>query len=256
MVTGYLRHFHNRTDRTFVATAALADELHREGYARLDVVSRGVDAQRFHPQARSDALRASWGAAEPSMPVLLAVGRVAAEKNIGWAFDAWQAVRDAGLPARLVVVGDGPRRAALARAWPQAVFTGPLRDDALAAAYASADVFLFPSTTETFGNVTLEAMAAGLLVVAFDQAAAGALIRDGHNGCLVPSPATAEAFAARTVAAVAGLPAAGAVRAAARATAERLDWQSVLQRFERALIDRAAARGADDHVAAYLAQQP
>ena len=115
---------------------------------------------------RSPELRASWGA-DDSSPVLLYVGRLASEKNVPLAFRAFEAVRARVPGVRFVVVGDGPLRKKLARAHPEAIFVGPQRGATLAEYYASADVFLFPSLTETFGNVTLEALASGLLVVAF-----------------------------------------------------------------------------------------
>lgn len=234
LVRAYLRAFHNRTDRTFVPTRELQRQLSELDFERLTVSTRGVDAHRFTPQNRSEALRAQWGA-NADTPVVLTVGRLALEKNLGVALDAFAAVRERVPEARLVMVGDGPQHNALRRRCPDAIFAGTQHGEALAAHYASADMFLFPSLTETFGNVVVEAMASGLPVVAFDTAAAGMHVRSHQSGYLVPLGVT-DAFmqAAITLATDAGLR--QRLGCAARLTAQRLDWPRVLERFEAALI--------------------
>lgn len=234
LVRAYLRAFHNRTDRTFVPTRELQRQLSELGFDRLTVSTRGVDARRFAPHGRSDALRAQWGASVDATVVLM-VGRLALEKNLGVALDAFDAIRARVPNARLVIVGDGPQRNALRRCCPDAVFAGTQHGEALAAHYASADLFLFPSLTETFGNVVVEAMASGLPVVAFDTAAAGMHVRSGESGCLAPiGDAAAFTRAAVALAADAGLR--QRLGYAARLTAQSLDWPRVLERFEAALI--------------------
>ena len=182
-IIAYLRKFHNRTAFTMVPTEALKRELQQGGFERLVVVTRGVDTTLFDPAHRSDALRRNWGA-EPATRVALFVGRLAPEKNLGALAGAFRAMRQVDPAMRLVVVGDGPARAELQESVPDAVFAGTRYREDLAAHYASADLFVFPSMTETFGNVTTEAMASGLPVLAFDHAAAGQLIRSGDNGLL------------------------------------------------------------------------
>jgi len=182
-VMAYLRKFHNRTHSTMVPTQLLMRELAEAGFERLRVVARGVDTRRFTPERRSEALRAQWGAGTHTL-VALCVGRLAAEKNMGVVLDAAAAMRAQHPALRLVLVGDGPERARLQQRCPDAVFSGVRHGDDLARHYASADVFLFASMTETFGNVVPEAMASGLAVVAYDHAAAGQLIRHGDNGLL------------------------------------------------------------------------
>ena len=247
LVRAYLRAFHNRTDRTFVPTRELQRQLSDLDFERLTVSTRGVDAHRFTPQARSHALRAQWGAGADT-PVVLTVGRLALEKNLGVALDAFDAVRERVPDARLVMVGDGPQRNALRRRCPDAIFAGTQHGEALAAHYASADVFLFPSVTETFGNVVVEAMASGLPVVAFDTAAAGMHVRSHENGWLAPvGDAALFTQAAVTLATDAGLR--QRLGQAARLTAQSLDWPRVLERFEAALIavHDAAANGEAYH---------
>ncbi|MDZ7590356.1 MAG: glycosyltransferase family 1 protein [Rubrivivax sp.] len=229
-IMGYLRHFHNRTAVTMVPTDALRGELAAIGFERLRVVSRGVDTALFDPARRSEALRASWGVA-PHGLVALYVGRLAPEKNLGDVLTAFDAVRGVAPGARLVLVGDGPERARLQRQCPGAVFAGLRHGSDLAAHYASADLFLFPSLTETFGNVVPEAMASGLAVTAYDCAAAAQLVRHAENGLIVRA-GEREAFAAAAACLAADPPAARAMGVQARATARRLDWESIVQAIE------------------------
>ena len=182
----WLRRFHNRTAMTIVPSEDIAQNLRQDGFDNVRVLSHGVDCDLFNPRRRSAALREQWQASEATR-VLLYVGRIAAEKNIPLAIDAWRALRDRGDNVRLVMVGDGPMRAELEREYPEIVFAGVQTGEMLARHYASADMFLFPSQTETFGLVTLEAMASGLAVVAFPLAAAALHIRDGENGLLAAS---------------------------------------------------------------------
>ena len=180
-----MRRFHNGGDATLVPTLALEQQLHARGFRKLRRLGRAVDTAAFHPRWRDEALRAAWGVA-PGEPAVLVVGRLAAEKNLALAIAAFRELQSRRAGSRMILVGDGPSRARLQGANPDLVFTGTLRGHALAAAYASADLFLFPSLTETFGNVTLEAMASGLACVAFDYGAAGEHLWDGEHGAAVP----------------------------------------------------------------------
>ncbi len=182
-ILAYLRWFHNRTGCTMVPTRALAGELVAKGFDNLRVVARGVDTTRFDPAKRSPELRAAWGA-KPDTLVALYVGRLADEKNLPLLVNAFERMRQTRPDSRLVLVGDGPARAALLRRCPTAVFAGLRKGEDLARHYASGDVFLFPSLTETFGNVTPEALASGLALAAFDHAAARELVVHGDNGLL------------------------------------------------------------------------
>ena len=244
-ILGYLRKFHNATGCTMVPTEALRAELEREGLRRLAVVARGVDTERFDPRRRSDELRQRWGALDEHDLVVLYVGRLAAEKNLGALATAFDGVRAAVPAARFVVVGDGPERDALRIACPYAHFAGERHGIDLAAHYASADLLLFPSCTETFGNVTTEAMASALPVVAFDHAAAGQLIRSGCNGALAPL-ADVNAFT-RAAVDLAACDAARrrAIGAAARETVLPLGWAAIALRvdgiFRRVIREHATA---------------
>ena len=182
-IVSYLRRFHNRCACTMVPTQAMQQQLAASGFHRLEVVARGVDTRLFSPAKRSEALRQQWGVYDSDL-VVLHVGRLAPEKNLRVVLQAFEGIKSVKPRARLVFVGDGPSRNTLQTQCPEAIFAGFQRAEELAAYYASSDMFLFPSLTETYGNVTPEAMASGLPVVAFDDAAAGQLIRHGINGML------------------------------------------------------------------------
>ena len=185
-IVAYLRKFHNRTACTMVPTQAMKFQLEAMGFKNLKVVARGVDTQQFNPNNRSEAMRQSWGVT-PETIVLLSVGRIAAEKNLDLIVQTYQALIDAGRPVKMIFAGDGPMRAITQVKCPDALFVGMCTHEQLAILYASADLLLFPSLTETFGNVTLEALASATPVLAFDCAAAGEFIKDKRNGWLVNS---------------------------------------------------------------------
>ncbi|HER19790.1 MAG TPA: glycosyltransferase family 1 protein, partial [Chromatiales bacterium] len=246
-VMAYLRRFHNRSAGTFIPTDTQAKELSAAGFERLVVLGRGVDTDLFSPARRDPALRAVWGADEQT-PVLLHVGRLAAEKNLDLLVEAMDLARSVKPSTRLVIVGDGPERARLERQLPGAVFTGALRGEALARHYASADGFVFPSLTETFGIVVLEAMASGLDCLSFDYAAGRRLIEPGCNGLLAPVNAPGDASSAflEQVPALLepGAESARARRERARQTALEHGWSEVIDAFERhlrAVVERAGA---------------
>jgi glycosyltransferase involved in cell wall biosynthesis len=244
-IMAYLRKFHNRTQCTMVPTEALRRDLEAAGFRRVEVVKRGVDTGQFHPRHRSEDLRATWGAA-PDDLVVGHVGRLAQEKNLGVLTQAFEAIRREQPRAKLLLVGDGPLRAELLARWPDAVFAGQRTGDDLAAHYASMDLFLFPSLTETFGNVTPEALASGVPVVAFDYAAASQIVQPGRTGLLVPFGDSA-AFVVQALALAADADARAAMGPAAHASTRRLTWDSVVARFEavlREVIDGRAERAA------------
>jgi glycosyltransferase involved in cell wall biosynthesis len=237
-ILAYLRKFHNRTLATLVPTEAMRAELAARGFRGLHVVARGVDTTLFDPARRSAALRASWGAA-PDDPVLLHVGRLAPEKNLDALAAACGAARAVAPRARLVLVGDGPARGELQARCPHAIFAGTRRGEDLAAHYASADVFLFPSLTETYGNVTLEALASGLAVVAYDYAAARELITHGRNG-LAPAFGDTAAFTLAAARLAGDVARARTLGKAARARILPLAWARVGRKLET-ILETAAA---------------
>ena len=151
----YIAWFHRPSRGILVSTASVADQLHGQGLAKTRLWGRGVDLDAFSPEVRAHPAFVAL-----PRPIQLYVGRVAVEKNIG-AFLA------AEHPGSKVVVGDGPARESLQRKFPDALFLGVLRGEALAGAYAGADVFVFPSRTDTFGLVLIEALACGTPVAAY-----------------------------------------------------------------------------------------
>jgi glycosyltransferase involved in cell wall biosynthesis len=236
LLTSYLRWFHNRSNATLVPSVSQKIELERRGFERLALLSRGVDCQLFHPSRRSAFLRESWGL-EPDDTAVLHVGRLAPEKNLGVLKATFESLASAypEKKLRLVIVGDGPVRATLQEQLPDAVFCGTQRGEALATHYASGDLFLFPSMTETFGNVVLEALASGLGVVAYDEAAAAQHIRHGHNGAVAMS-GDEEGFidAARWM--LEDDENLRRVRLNARQHASRQGWAGIIEAFERYLL--------------------
>ncbi len=240
-ILAYLRKFHNRTLCTMVPTETMRAELASLGFYRLRVVARGVDTRLFDPARRSATLRASWGAA-PQDPVLLYVGRLAPEKNLDALLAAFEEVRKRAPRAKLVLVGDGPSRRELQARCPEAILAGMQRGEYLAAHYASADVFLFPSLTETYGNVTVEALASGLAVVAYDYAAAAAHIRHGHNGLLANFDSSA-GFAALAAGLATDIPQIRTLGCHARQHALAHDWERVVQQLENVLEIAAGSGG-------------
>ncbi len=184
----YFRWFHAAAARTFTPTDAIRDELRTHGFSHVGVWGRGVDGDRFDPAFRSLEWRRSLGIADDAM-VVLYVGRIAKEKGLEHALRAMQELATTVPSIRFVCVGDGPFEAEMRAAAPAAVvFTGRLAGVPLSTAYASADVFLFPSVTDTFGNVLLEAMASGLVVVAADAGNTRELVGTGR-GMLVDAAA-------------------------------------------------------------------
>jgi glycosyltransferase involved in cell wall biosynthesis len=183
-ITRYLRNLHNNTLATLVPTVALARELTRKQFKNLKVLSRGVDKQLFNPSRRDAALRKRWGISEDTVAVIY-VGRLAAEKNIELLIKTYHAIHEKVPNSKLIVVGDGPLLATIKDQCKDAIFAGMRTGEDLAAHYASADIFVFPSKTETFGNVTIEALASGLAVVAYDYGAAAHIIKNNVNGITI-----------------------------------------------------------------------
>jgi len=233
----YLRWFHNKCALTTVPDQSLIQRLENDGVKRLAYLGRGADTRLFDPEKRSSQLRASWGADEKT-PIAIYVGRAAAEKNIPLAIEAWELARQDCPTLRMVIVGDGPVRRKLEIKHPEVHFAGMRYDQDLAAHYASADLFLFASESETFGNVIVEAMASGLAVVTYNYAAGQQLIVHGENGYLAPLGDKAAFFDLVRQVAVDSQkwP---EIRQAARKTAEQYPWEDTIRQFSQ-LLELAA----------------
>jgi glycosyltransferase involved in cell wall biosynthesis len=244
LLTHYLRWFHNRSTMTLVPSVSQRMELERRHFERLALLSRGVDSQLFHPAKRLNALREQWGLTEADIAVIH-VGRLAPEKNLGLLKRTFDTLKSS-YPQRtlkLIVVGDGPQRQELESEMPEAIFCGTQRGEALACHYASGDVFLFPSLTETFGNVVLEALASGLGVVAYDQAAAAQHIRHGYNGVLA-MPGDESAFCDAAAWLLEERETLRNVRLNARQHASRQGWATIIEQFEGQLRGACVQRQA------------
>jgi glycosyltransferase involved in cell wall biosynthesis len=238
LVFRYLRTFHNRTAGTLVASGDLRGRLRELGFKNVNVLGRGVDNRLFAPERRCAELRTNWGLSDDGLAILY-VGRLAPEKNVRLAIDAYRAIRCCNTAAKFILVGDGPIRATLQRKHPDLIFAGLQTGEELARHYASADIFLFPSETETFGNVTLEAMASGLVVIAYDYAAAKIHIRHRETGVLVPY-AESKTFIDTAAGLALEHQSLHRIRRQAREYATSIDWLRVVKTFDSLLAD---ARG-------------
>ena len=184
LALNWMRSFHNSSAATLVPTCELSDFLRSERFNEVVHLPRAVDTSRFDPARRSQALRNGWGVAEGGLAAIY-LGRIAAEKNLPLAVRAFRELQQQRPDAKFVWVGEGPELAAIRDANPDFVFCGLRRDEDLAAHFASADMFIFPSHSETFGNVTIEAMASGVATVAFRYGAAKEHIVDGVSGIAI-----------------------------------------------------------------------
>jgi glycosyltransferase involved in cell wall biosynthesis len=242
-VRQYIGRFHRRSLQVYTPGHLAADELHRLGVNNVLVWGRGVDVARFHPARRDQALHDAY--APDGAALCLHVGRLAAEKGVERILSGFATARSL-LPSdravRLVIAGSGPEEAALRAAAPEGViFLGNLdRTATLPALYASADLFLFASHTETLGLVVLESMASGVPVIAAPAGGVADHLRDNVNGLAYP-PGDCEAMARAIVALVVNPARTRALGAAARRTAELLSWENELDRLDasyRRLIGR------------------
>lgn len=236
LIDSYLRWFHNRTLATFAPTDWMIKELEKKGYENVKMLSRGVDRTLFSPQRRCDTLRKEWGAGELDR-VLLCVSRVAAEKNLEIACKAFEKMIKAGKAKAGIIVGDGPEKERLSRKFPRVIFTGCLDKIALARHYASADLFVFPSVTETFGNVVTEALTSGLPVIAYDYAAPSEYIKRTKNGFLSPLGDEDSLLSNLDHAlSISGLKQ-EVMRRDARDSTSRADWKKIIAKFHRDLVE-------------------
>ncbi|MEM7632953.1 MAG: glycosyltransferase family 1 protein [Pseudomonadota bacterium] len=181
-----LRAFYARCEHLYVPSASMMDELAGQGIAdNMRLWTRGVDHDRFNPAMRSKQWRRAHGIADNDVVIAYA-GRLVAEKNMAVMARVFAGLKARGVAHRTVLLGDGPEAGWMQKALPDTVFAGFLHGEDLATGYASSDIFFFPSITETFGNVTLEAMASGLPSVTADATGSRSLVREGETGFLVP----------------------------------------------------------------------
>ena len=178
----WLKRFYDRCRVVYAPSHAIIRELAEHGITNTELWSRGLDTSRFNPGLRDASLRALAGAAEPDMPLLLMVSRLVKEKDMADLVEMDRILRSRGNRYRLALVGDGPMRGELEAGLPEAFFAGHQTGEPLGRWYASGDVFVFPSTTETFGNVIVEAQASGLPAVVVDKGGPPDLVDSGETG--------------------------------------------------------------------------
>ncbi|HLY29895.1 MAG TPA: glycosyltransferase family 1 protein [Ktedonobacterales bacterium] len=239
----YRRFLHNQCALTLCPSPSTSTQLLKHGFSRVGVWARGVDGESFRPERRSQAWRKRI-THDPTIPIILYVGRLSYEKNLDDLVKAFRMLDDCS--AHLVLVGDGPARADIKRALQgrRVTFTGYLKGEALTEAYASADMFAFPSVTETFGQVVMEAMASGLPVVAYDAEGVRDSVRHGETGLLTPArDSLALAEGLRTL--LAEPERRRMMGAAAHAYASQRNWSDMLDQL-LATYQRVIARQKDD----------
>lgn len=229
-ITGYMRYFYGRCARVYAPSQSMVDELARDRIGNdIRLWARGVDKSLFNPERRDLTWRRALGFADDDVVVAF-VGRIVLEKGIDVFASAVRAAA-ANQKIRALVVGEGPERKRFEGILPEGVFTGYLEGTALARAYASSDIFFNPSVTETFGNVTLEAMASGIPSVCAAASGSRSLVDDGVTGLLLADASDVRGFSA----ALQQLAADSALRtrmsANARARSASFDWDSILDRL-------------------------
>jgi len=225
----YMRWFHNNTAATLVPTQSQANELLSHGFERVSVMARGVNSEQFSPVHRCQTLRASWGVQEHT-PVLLYVGRIAAEKNLQLVVRTYEELKNQDDSIRLVLVGDGPELAAIRQRHPDIICAGIQRGKALSRYYASGDIFLFPSLTDTFGNVVTEALASRLGVVSFDYAAAHEHTQH-EDSAMLANFGDEQAFIRAALALSERPNLLKHIRNQARSLATKISWDSIINEF-------------------------
>lgn len=242
MATFYLRHFHNASALTMLPAESMRKAFTDAGYRNLEILGRGVDVDLFHPRRRDSGLRLSWGARHENL-VALYVGRMAPEKNLHAVASAFKVLQHFHPSARMVWVGDGPELIEMAHLHPDQIFIGARSGEELARCYASADIFIFPSLTETYGNVVVEAMSSGLAVVAYDYAAAALNILHGQNGLLAPL-GDSQIFHERLAQLGKSPDLVRSLGRNARDSVERNGWDPVIDRYE-SLVRNVINGGSD-----------
>lgn len=230
LVKEYLRWFHNKSDKTLVATEQFRQQLQADNFRRLEVLPRGVDTQLFNPSHRSQQLREKWYLL-PEQLAFIFVGRLAPEKNVGLAIQAFREAQKHSPDAKMIIVGDGPLRKSLQSSHPDIIFSGMQTGQALARHYASADIFLSASMSETFGNTLLEAMASRLATISFDYAATKKHVIHNSNGIAIPFNDSVK-FIQETIALSHNRSLKTRLATNARATTLPLSWSSISNQYE------------------------
>ena len=233
-IFSYLRYFHNNTNKTLVPTQSLFEFLSAKKIKNISVIPRGVDVKKFNPILRCKKTRSEIGISDSCLTIL-SVSRLAREKNLDLVVDCFYELKKMYGQIQLIFVGSGPYMNKLKKRCPDASFVGYKTGVELSKYYANADLMVFPSLTETFGNVTLEALASGLPVLCYDTAAAKELVIDGENGFTV-SPFQKEAFL-RKATQIFDQVNLGNVRINARKTAEKNCWDNVINKTEKEFLN-------------------
>lgn len=226
-VTKYLHHFYDQCDQVYAPSQSMVEELRQENLQTdLRIWSRGVDCQRFNPQQRDLAWRRSVGFADDDVVISFA-GRLVREKGLGFFAEVLDLLEQRGHAHKVLIVGDGPERERMQKRLPKAYFTGHLTDVPLACAYASSDIFFNPSISETFGNVTLEAMASGVPCVCSKATGSRSLVHNNKTGFMADF-GDHEAFVKHLNTLIQSQKTRQVFSAAAVKAAQKFEWDTIL----------------------------
>ncbi len=246
LVTRLLRNFYNRCQHTYPPSQSMADMLRHDGITgNMRIWSRGIDRSRFNPGKRDMAWRRGLGIVDDEIVIAFA-GRLVKEKNTSLLMRVLATLEGRGNRCRGLIIGDGPEAQVMKAAKTRTVFSGLLHGDDVARAYASSDLFLFPSESETFGNVTLEAIASGLAAICADATGSRSIVTDGVNGFLVPAGNEMD-FVAHAEELIRSPELRTNMRAAALERAREFDWEvinkSLLANYHAAVAEYATRHG-------------
>lgn len=230
----FLRKTHNQTLRTFAPTKGVIRQLNAMGVNNTRLLSRGVDSNFFNPNKRCNKLRNSWGLNEENQFAAIFVSRIAPEKNIPLAIESFKIILKNNPNNKCILIGDGPEKEKLQKKYPEFIFTGMLKGEALSKYYASGDLFIFPSLTETFGNVIPEALSSALIPIAYNYAAPKELIKNSHNGYLAQY-GNKNDFLKKVEEAISNKNNWASLKFNARKTAAELKWPNIINDFSEEL---------------------
>lgn len=224
----FLRWFHNQCLRTYAPSPSTISELEQEGISGLELWQRGIELRQYSPALRSPDLRKMI--TEFDEPVLLFVGRLVKEKDLDDLIAANHLLKERGFHFKQVIIGDGPMRPQLEEKLPNAHMTGFLSGQELATWYASSDLFVFPSTTETFGNVILEAFASGIPAIGVNKGGVADIITSGLDGMVAEANNPAD-FADKIALFLKNMEKARHFGRDARRTSQKYSWQAINQKL-------------------------
>jgi len=245
-IIDYLKFFHNRADMTLVPTGEMQETLLRSGFKNVNIVSRGVNIDLYSPSKRCCSLRESWGLTNNDIAVLY-VGRVALEKNIRLAIRTFRTMQKENSKIKFIMVGDGPVSDQLREENGDFIFCGMKKGEELAKHYASGDILLFPSETETFGNIVTESMASGLAIIAYDYAAAHIHLNNKNQCGVTVTKGNEKEFIKQSVLLLKDNDRQKIYKERARSSSLNINWNTIVNNFLNIILQTRQRKVAHEH---------